>query len=379
MITRDYYTKTLSEYFEIFPIVSLIGPRQCGKTTIALEFAKSHYSSFHHFDLEDPDDYTILQSAKEALKNLEGLILIDEIQRFPALFSYLRVYADSNPSAKLLILGSSSPDLVRYGSESLAGRVGFIEMSPLSAPEIPIDDRGFYLGGFPRAYLASSTKASQIWLKQYISTFLEKDVAAMGFNLPAEAMRKVWMMAAHYHGNIVNFSELGRSLNVSDSTIPKYLNILESAFMLRQLPAWHENLKKRQIKNPKIYIRDTGILHSLLGISEDQMRTHPKVGAAFEGYALETIIRYHHFEHCYFWRTQDGAELDLLVMHESKRLGFEFKYGEVSKITSSMKNAIVDLKLDKLFVITNGDKAYSLSDQIEILPLKRYISLPLTL
>lgn len=373
MILRHYYTKTLSEYFEIFPIVSLVGPRQCGKTTIALEFAKARYVSFHHFDLEDPDDYNILQSAKETLKNLKGLILIDEIQRFPSLFPYLRTYVDSNPDTKFLILGSASPDLVRYGSESLAGRIGFIEMTPFSAPEIPINDKVFYRGGFPRAYLASSTKAATIWLKQYISTFLEKDVAVMGFNLPPEAMRKVWTMVAHYHANIVNFSELGRSLNVSDTTIRKYLSILESAFMIRQLSPWHENLKKRQIKSPKIYIRDTGILHSLLGISEENMGMHPKVGAAWEGFALETIIRYHRFEHPYFWRTQDGAELDLFVVNGQERLGFEFKYGDIVKITQSMRNAITDLKLTKLTIITHGTKSYSLSDQIEVVPLSSYI------
>ena len=373
MIIRDHYTDTILEYLSIFPIVGIVGPRQCGKTTLALDLARKNYSDIHHFDLEDPEDFEILQNPKMALKELKGMIIIDEIQRHPMLFPYLRSHVDAHPEAKILILGSASPDLIRYGSESLAGRIGFIEMSPFYPPEVPVDDKVFYRGGFPKSYLAASGSASKIWLNAYISTFLEKDVAAMGFNLPPALMNKVWSMAAHYHGNIVNFSELGRSLNVSDVTIRKYLNILESAFMIRQLPAWHENLKKRQIKNPKIYIRDTGILHNLLGISEGQMKLHPKVGAVWEGFALETLIRIHKFDHVYFWRTQDGAELDLFVMHDGQRLGFEFKYGDIIRSTSSMQHALQDLKLDKLIVITNGDKAYMLKDQVEVVPLKLYI------
>lgn len=373
MIIRNHYKDAILEYLSIFPIVGIIGPRQCGKTTLALDLAKNTYDEIHHFDLEDTEDFMILQNPKLVLQDLKGLIIIDEIQRCPNLFTYLRVHVDDNPNSKVLILGSASPDLIRYGSESLAGRVGFIEMSPFYPPEVPCDDKLFYRGGFPRSYLAASGNASKIWLKAYISTFLEKDVAAMGFNLPPYLMNKIWTIVAHYHGNIANFSELGRSLNVSDVTIKKYLNILESSFMIRQLPAWHENLKKRQIKNPKLYIRDTGILHNLLGISEEQMKLHPKVGAVWEGFALETLIRTHKFNHVYFWRTQDGAELDLFVIYEGKRLGFEFKYGDITHLTKSMQNALQDLKLDELIVITNGSKSYKLMDDVNVVPLERYI------
>lgn len=372
MIERKAYTSLLQDYMEIFPIVSIIGPRQCGKTTLALEYARNHHNIFKHFDLEDPEDFEILKNAKSVLQNAQGLVIIDEIQRMPTMFPYLRVLADTNPSIKLLILGSSSPDLIRYGSESLAGRVGFIEMTPFHLREVPMDDKIFYRGGFPRAYLAASDKASNIWLKQYITTFLEKDVLAMGYSLSPDTMRKVWMMASHYHGNIVNYSEIGRSLNITDLTVKKYLSILESAFMIRNLLPWHENLKKRQVKNPKLYIRDSGILHSLLGIDEKEMRTHPKVGAAWEGFALEAIIQLNKFDKCYFWRTQDGAELDLIAFQGEKRLGFEFKYGDVVRVTPSMRIALNDLNLTNLTVITNGDKEYQIDDQIKVTPLKYY-------
>lgn len=365
MILRDNFFKALCEFENIFPICGIIGPRQCGKTTLALEYAKK-IGNFQHFDLEDFQDLYRLENPKLAFNNSADLIIIDEIQRAPSLFSYLRVFADSNPKSKILILGSSSPNLLRQSSESLAGRIGYIELTPFYSREVGYSEKLWQRGGFPRSYLAKSDNASKIWLRQYINSFLERDLMAMGFNISPENMRKLWFMVAHYHANIINFSELGRSLNLSDMTIRKYLSILESSLMVRLLKPWHENISKRQIKNPKIYIRDSGILHSLLGVGFEELFLHPKSGASWEGFALEEVIRINAFEkeECYFWRTHDGAELDLLVFKNGRKVGFEFKYSDTVKVTSSMHIAIKDLNLDRLTVINPGNKAYQLSDKI---------------
>lgn len=371
MILRKHFLKQLYEYADIFPICGIIGPRQCGKTTLALEYAKT-FPDYHHFDCEDPEDAYLLHDPKLALEQLKGLIIIDEIQRMPALFPYLRVYVDKNPECKILVLGSSSPDLLRQSSESLAGRIGYIELTPFYSEEVGFSNMLWQRGGFPKAYLANSDRAAYIWLRQYISTFLEKDIAAMGFKISPEDMRKLWVMAAHYHANLANYSEIGRSLNVSDMTIRKYLGILEQSFMVRLLKPWHENISKRQVKNPKIFIRDSGILHSLLSMPFDGLSLHPKVGASWEGFALEAIIRQNQFEkeECYFWRTHDGAELDLLIYRGGKKVGFEFKYGDVIKISSSMRIALSDLNLDNLTIITPGEKSYRLDEKINVRGLK---------
>ncbi len=367
MITRNCFFKKISDYGEIFSICAIIGPRQCGKTTLALEYAKK-FDTCHRFDLEDPQDFYRLQNPKLVLKDLKGLIIIDEIQRMPDLFPYLRVHVDLYPNSRILILGSASPDLVRQSAESLAGRIGYIELTPFYSKEVGFSDTLWIRGGFPKSYLAASDKASRIWLSQYIRTFLERDLNTIGFNIIPEEMRKLWIMIAHYHGNLVNYSELGRSLNLSDMTIRKYLHILESTFMIRLLRPWHENISKRQIKNPKIYIRDSGIFHSLLGIKPPDLIAHPKIGASWEGFALEEITRLYQLEKedCYFWRTHDGAELDLLIYKEGKKIGFEFKYGHVVKVTPSMRIALDDLKCDKITVITPGADAYALHEKIYV-------------
>lgn len=371
MIVREHFLKQLCEYAAIFPICGIVGPRQCGKTTLALEYAKM-FPRYYHLDCEDPEDAHLLHDPKLALEPLKGLVIIDEIQRMPALFPYLRVYVDRHPDCKILVLGSSSPDLLRQSSESLAGRIGYIELTPFHSEEVGLSSRLWQRGGFPKAYLASSDRVASIWLRQYISTFLEKDIAAMGFKISPEDMRKLWVMAAHYHANLVNYSEIGRSLNVSDMTIRKYLSIFEQSFMIRLLKPWHENISKRQVKNPKIFIRDSGILHSLLGVSFESLSLHPKVGASWEGFALEEIIRQNQFEkeECYFWRTHDGAELDLLVCREGKKVGFEFKYGDVIKISPSMRIALTDLNLESLTIITPGEKIYRLDEKIDVKGLK---------
>ena len=374
MILREQFYQKICEYGDIFPICGLVGPRQCGKTTLALEYAQK-FQTFHHFDLENPQDFYRLQDPQMALQNLQGLIIIDEIQRLPSLFPYLRFHVDQNPKSRILILGSSSPDLLRQSSESLAGRIGYIELTPFSSDEVGFSEKLWKRGGFPKSYLASSDKTSKIWLSQYITTFLERDMRAMGFHAQPEFMRKLWNMTAHYHANLVNYSELGRSLNLSDMTIRKYLHTLESTYMIRLLKPWHENISKRQVKNPKIYMRDSGIFHTLLGVGTEDLTNHPKVGASWEGFALEEIVRFNQLdqEDCYFWRTHDGAELDLLVLKNGKKMGFEFKYSNMVKITPSMRIACDDLKLDRLTVVVPEGKTYDLSEKIQVTSLQNLL------
>ena len=375
MILREQYLKQLNEFGKIFPICGIVGPRQCGKTTLALQYAEQ-FEICHHFDLEDPQDFSRFQDPKLILENLNGLIIIDEVQRMPSLFPYLRFHADRYPETRILILGSASPDLLRQSSESLAGRIGYIELSPFHMAEIGFSNQLWNRGGFPKAYLSDSDHIAKIWLKQYIATFLERDLTIMGFNVDSSFMRKLWIMVAHYHGNLINYSELGRSLNLSDMTIRKYLNIFEATFMMRLLKPWYENIAKRQVKNPKIYLRDSGIFHNLLGIHYDDLALHPKVGASFEGFALEQIIKFYQFEkeECYFWRTHDGAELDLLVYKNGQKIGFEFKYSEKITVSKSMRIALNDLQLERLTIITPGDKEYILDKNIYVKGLKTFVA-----
>ncbi len=376
MILRKKFTNLVNSYCAIFPIVAIIGPRQVGKTTLALEYSKQ-FSDTMHFDLEDPVDFEKLKYPHHALPNNKQLIIIDEIQKAPELFPFLRVFVDKNPHVHLLILGSCSPDVRRQSGESLAGRVGYIELTPLSVIETGNMLRVWEKGGYPKAYLAQTEAQSQLWMKNYIASFLERDLSLLGFGVDSYLMRKLWMMIAHYHANLVNYSELGRSLNFSNPTIKKYLSILEKTFMIRLLEPWHENISKRQVKQPKVYIRDSGVLHYFLGVGSQTMHDHPKIGASWEGFALEEVIRIHRAESsdCYFWRTQDGAELDLLIVLPGKRLGFEFKFSEQVQITRSMKIALADLGLDKITLVTPYQKEpYWMGEQVEVLSLEQYAS-----
>lgn len=375
MIKRELFLNKLDQFAKVFPISALVGPRQCGKTTLALEYAKQ-FSTYHHFDLEDTQDAYRLSDPKITLQHLTGLIIIDEVQRMPSLFPYLRVHVDRNPESKFLLLGSASPELMRQRSESLAGRIGHIELTPFHVQEVKTVTKLWHRGGFPKSYLASTNEHSRIWLKQYILTFLERDIRAMGFSVSPEEMRKLWIMSAHYHGNLVNYTELGKSLNVSDMTIRKYLSILEQAFMIRLLKPWHENISKRQVKSPKLYVRDSGIFHNLFNIQCEDLALNPKIGASFEGFALEEVIRHYQFEKedCYFWRTHDGAELDLLTYQHGKRVGFEFKYSENIRLTKSMHIAMNDLKLDKLIIVTPGNQAYVLNEKIDVLGINQFMN-----
>lgn len=362
--------------FRAHPACALLGPRQVGKTTLAKMFLEQFGPDvFHFFDLENPLDVARLENPMLALSKLTGkFIVIDEIQRAPELFPVLRVLIDEKKNRKFLILGSASRDLIRQSSESLAGRIGYLELMPFSLDEVDHDSDLLWLrGGFPLSYLAQGDDESFLWRQSYIATFLERDIPNLGFQIPARQMRRFWLMLAHYHGGLFNASELGKSLGISDHMVRKYLDILAGTFMVRVLLPWHENLKKRQIKSPKIYFRDSGILHALIGIKDrSSMDTYPKMGSFWEGFALEEIIRQTGAcaEECYFWATQSKAELDLLIVKNGKRVGYEFKYSDAPTITPSMRIACEDLQLDHLYVIYPGATTYALTEKITVRGLR---------
>lgn len=355
-----------------FPACALLGPRQCGKTTLALAL-KKHFTETHHFDLEDHADFTRFDAPKLLLEPLKGLIIIDEIQRKPDVFPFLRVLLDRKPDIKLLLLGSASRELLWQSSETLAGRIKYISLTPFRLGEVGNMTQLWERGGFPRAYLAHSDDVSEDWRKAYITTFLEKDLTILGANMSPQAMRKLWMMLAHYHGNILNYSEFSRSLAIKDKKIKEQIELLESAFMVRILKPWYENIKKRQIKSPKVYIRDSGLLHTLLDIPAQSIRRHPKVGASWEGFALEAVLFAKGADDldAYYWRTQDGAELDLLLVRGEKKVGYEFKYTDIPKVTASMRIALEDLSLANLTVVVPGNVQFHLHEQIEVLGIQQ--------
>lgn len=352
-------------------VVALIGPRQCGKTTLARQIVAP--DSLNYFDLENPTSLARLAEPMTALSRLRGIIVIDEVQKRPNLFPVLRVLADRKPlSARFLILGSASPELLRQSSESLAGRLETISLSGFDLAEVGprMLARHWLRGAFPRAFLARSNAESLSWRQQFIQTFLERDLPQLGINIPAPAIFRFWNMLAHYHGNIWNAAEPARSLGVSEPTVRRYLDILTGLFMVRQLPPWHANLKKRQVKAPKIYLRDTGLLHQLLGIRNEQsLLMHPKCGASWEGYVVEEVLKFLLPQEAYFWATQQGAELDLLLVKNGRQLGIEIKRMDAPTLTPSMRIALNDLKLEKLVVLYPGENIYPLSDQVTVVPL----------
>lgn len=373
---REYYLKQVGAGFNVHPVVAILGPRQCGKTTLARQFIKKESSKVHYFDMEDPNDLALFDNAKQLLGSLEGMIVIDEIQRKANLFPLLRVLVDrDNNKQRYLILGSASPELIKQSSETLAGRVQFMELTPFSWTEVGNSNKLWLRGGFPKSFLADTTEKSEIWREHYIRTFLERDMPNLGIKISPINMRRFWSMLTHYHGNIFNASELARSLGLSQPTIKHYIDILTNTFMIRQLQPWFENISKRQVKMPKIYFRDTGILHSLLNLSHDEILRHPKLGASWEGYALEEVIRRNNArsEECYFWATHSGAEIDLLIVKGEKKFGFEFKYTDSPKITKSIHVCKKSLNLENITIISPGVKEYELDKNIFICGLENYL------
>ncbi len=369
---RLHFLEKIGFQFSIHSVCGLLGPRQVGKTTLAKQYIQD-IEGVSYFDLENPLSSARLENPMLTLSDLTtNLIVIDEIQRKPDLFPVLRVLVDEKP-CKFLILGSASRDLVQHSSETLAGRIGYIELTPFSLAETNESKRLWLRGGFPKSYLASSELESYAWRQAYISTFMERDIPNLGFSIPAVQMRRLWMMLAHTHGCLLNVTEIGKSLGITQHTVRKYVDILTGTFMVRLLEPWYENISKRQVKTPKIYIRDSGILHTLLGIqSEAELQVCPKLGALWEGFALEEIIKkYQAFpEECFFWGTQGGAELDLLLFRDGKRLGFEMKYTDAPKITKSMLCALQDLRLDHLYVVHPHPETFPLAEKITALGLR---------
>jgi len=369
MLQRPEFIEKIHFSFEISPIVALLGPRQCGKTTLARTFPTQ---AENYFDLDDPRAIARLEDPLLALEPLSGLIVIDEIQKQPELFPVLRHLVDKNPTQQYLILGSASRELIQKSSESLAGRIAYIELTPFTLNEVDTLDKLWLRGGFPRSYLAQTDAYSFTWRENYIRTYLEQDIPNLGISIPAKQLRRFWMMLCHYHGNIFNASELGRSLNISYNTAKRYLDILAATFMVRVLQPWHANISKRQVKSPKIYLRDSGILHALIDVdSKNTLYNHPQLGASWEGFALEQVIRQLDVdnEHCYFWATHTQAELDLLILHKGKKLGFEFKHTSQPKLTRSMQTAQKDLDLDQLTVIIPGKTNIQLSHAVQAIGL----------
>jgi len=371
MLDRPARLRAVRDGLKANPAVALLGPRQCGKTTLARAFAVRGATTY--FDLEHPADLARLAEPMLALERLKGLVVIDEVQRRPDLFPVLRVLADRRPlPARFLILGSASPELLRQTSESLAGRVRFVAMGGFSVDEVGAERwrRLWSRGGFPRSYLAGSEAESVRWREDFIGTFLERDLPQLGIRVPAAAMRRFWAMLAHCAGGIWNGSEIGRSLGEAHTTVRRHLDALAAALVVRVLQPWHENLGKRQVKAPKVYVRDTGLLHALLGVPDlGALESHPKLGASWESFAVEQVLESAGVRDAYYWRTQAGAELDLLLFLRGKRIGVEMKYGDAPAMSRSLAAALADLRLDRLIVVHPGKARFPLAKKVEALPL----------
>ena len=377
MIPRTRLLKHLKSVLRRSSSVSLLGPRQSGKTTLARTLLAPE--SENYFDLERPTGLRRLEDPETSLGELRGLVVIDEVQRRPELFPILRVLIDRpRSSARFLLLGSASPALLRQSSESLAGRIEVIEMAGFSLEEVGQDHsaRLWSRGGFPRSFVATSEARSFTWREEFIRTLLELDLPQLGMRIPSPQLHRFWTMLAHYHGQIWNAAEPARSLGLSQPTVRSYLDLMTSAYMIRQLQPWHENLSKRQVKAPKIYVRDSGLLHTLLGLrSRRDLLTHPKLGASWEGFVIEQLLHAAEPDQAYFWATHQGAELDLLMLRGSRRIGVEIKRSDAPSLTPSMRIAIEDLRLNKLWVIYPGRQRYDLNKGVTAIPFDEAIAM----
>ena len=378
-LARPTHRDRVRRLLRTSPVVALLGARQVGKTTLARQLLATWPGATGLFDLENPADVAVLNEPLLALGPRRGLVVLDEIQRRPELFPVLPVLADRpRRPARFLVLGSASPDLLRQSSESLAGRVAFHELEGFSIDEVGVRHlaRLWVRGGFPRAFLARTERDSFDWRRDFVQTFLERDLPQLGVMIPAATIGRFWTMLAHYHGQIWNASEFARSFGVSDMTVRRYLAVLADTFVVRILAPWHENLAKRQVKSPKIYLADSGLLHTLLNLpTREDLERHPKVGASWEGFAINAIVRRlgARWSECYFWATHAGAELDLLVVRGRTRLGFEIKRTVAPTVTPSMKVALSDLRLTRLDVIHAGDQTFPLAPRVRAVPLARLI------
>lgn len=384
MIPRPALLHEIGSRFEHARVVALLGPRQSGKTTLAREYCQHQKGPFderlNYFDLEHPVDVDRLANPMLALQDLQGLVVVDEVQLRPELFPALRVLVDrTTATTRFLLLGSASRDLIQQGSETLAGRISFIEVPPLGLQESGLDalEKLWLRGGYPLSFLARNESASLRWRMDYVRTFLERDIPALGFQIPAATMRRFWMMLAHAHAQVFNASELGRSLGIAHTTALRYLDILAGTFMMRRIAPWFENIGKRQVRSPKIYFRDSGLLHALLGLeTKSQLLTNPKLGASWEGFAIEQIIRWAGVdeEDIFFWGVHAQGELDLLLTKGGKRFGFEVKYADAPKLTAIQKTARDQLRLESLVIVNPGNADYPLEPGIRVTGLSHLLS-----
>jgi len=379
LIERKQEVKTIQELLRRHPVVGMIGARQVGKTTLARLIIEKTKGPSSYFDLENPEDLARVADPMLALKELGGLVVIDEIQRQPNLFRILRVLADRPKSAThFLVLGSASPDLLRQSAETLAGRIFYHELGGFSVEEVGVDNhlQRWLRGGFPRSYLARTHAESEEWRQGFVRTFLERDLPQLGITIRSTTLRRFWTMLANYHGQIWNASEFARSFGVADTTVRNYLDLMTSALVIRQISPWYENISKRQVKAPKIYIADSGVLHTLLGLRTlKDLEGHPKVGASWEGFVLEQVIRHlaARVDECFFWATHGGAELDLLVVRGQRRMGFEIKRTTSPQITPSMRYALSDLHLRSLDVIHAGETTFPMDKKIRAVAFRRLL------
>jgi uncharacterized protein len=382
VINRSQTLARIRASYAVHPAVAIEGPRQCGKTTLARAFA-ADTPEVTFFDLESPADLQRLATPEHTLRPLVGLVVIDEAQRLPELFPVLRVLLDRpGTPARFLLTGSASPELVRGLSESLAGRIGIVDLAGFDLAETGPDSLAplWLRGGFPRSFLAADDRASLQWRLDFVRTFLERDLPQLGITVPSATLRRFWTMIAHYHGQTWNAAEFARSLGASEPTARRYLDILAGAFMVRVLPPWFENLGKRQVKAPKLYVRDTGLLHALHGLGTlEELQGHPKLGASWEGFVIEQLITLLDTRDTYYWATHAGAELDFMTLSAGKRYGFEVKYADAPGRTKSMHTALTDLGLAHLWVVYPGEERYDLADDITVVPARELPALVTTL
>ena len=371
-VPRTDHLRQLRLLLREFPVVALLGARQVGKSTLARQLAASRRGPATWFDLENPADLARLADPGLELRPLRGLVVLDEIQRLPNVFPLLRVLADRpRTPARFLVLSSASPELLRQTSETLAGRVAFHELDGFGLREVGDLERLWLRGGFPLSYLARSVAASRRWRDGFIRTFLARDVPELGSLIPSATLRRFWTMLAHWHGQLWNGAEFGRAFGVSHTTVRRYLDLLSSVFVVRQLQPWHENIAKRQVRSPKVYVGDSGILHALLGLTgREEIVSHPKVGASWEGFVIQQIIHLlaAHPEQCFHWSTHSGAELDLMAVAGNRRYGFEVKRTEAPRLTPSMRSALATLGLERLDVVHAGTERYRMAPKIRALP-----------
>lgn len=377
MIPRHRHLSQVAQLLDRSPVVALLGARQVGKTTLARALAEQRQEAVTRFDLEDPDDLARLAEPKLSLAPLRGLVVIDEVQRRPDLFPVLRVLVDRpGVSARFLVLGSASPDLLRQGSESLAGRIAFHELDGLALDEVGGGhaDTLWVRGGFPRSFLAATDEDSLAWRRDFVRTFLERDLPQLGSQIPSQTLHRYWSMLAHHHAQVWNAAELSRALGVAAPTVRRYLDLMVGGLVVRLLPPWHENVRKRQVKSPKVYVADPGLLHALLGIpTRDALSRHPKIGASWEGFVIKELVRRlgARPDECFFWATHAGAKLDLLIVRGTRRLGFEIKRTTSPSTTRSMHSALEPLGLERLDVVHAGEHTFALRDRIRAVAFAR--------